>query len=94
MVDLVSLIHPRRVYYTTLHAKVLILDQSEEYTPEVKAAQTRLRNNAQKFHRQYKVRTANDLKENLPIRLQKVLTICSEKGASSWLSAVPISEHV
>ena len=71
----------------------LILDQSEEYTPEVKATQTRLRNNARKFHRQYEVRTANNLKEHLSIRLQKALTICSEKGASSWLSALPISEH-
>ena len=39
------------------------------------------------------MRTANDLKEHLSIRLQKALTICSEKGASSWLSALPISEH-
>ena len=67
----------------------LILDQSEAYTPEVKAAQTRIRNNARKFHRQYEARTANNLKENLPAKLQKVLTICSKKGASSWLSAPP-----
>ena len=71
----------------------LILDQSEVFLPEVRAAQTRMRKNAHKFHRQYEARTANDLKENLPIKMQKALTICSEKGASSWLSAVPISEH-
>ena len=71
----------------------LILDQAEAYTPEVKAAQARLRNNARKFHRQLEARTANDLKENLPTKLQKALTICSEKGVSSWLSALPISEH-
>ena len=71
----------------------LILDQSEAYAPEVKEAQTRMRNNAQKFHRQCEARAANDLEENLPTKLQKALTICSEKGASSWLSALPISEH-
>ena len=52
-----------------------------------------VRNNAQKFHRQCEARAANDLEENLPTKLQKALTICSEKGASSWLSALPISEH-
>ena len=71
----------------------LILDQTEAYAPEVKADQTRRRNNARKFHRQLEARTANDLKETLPTKLQKALTICSEKGASSWLSALPISEH-
>ena len=39
------------------------------------------------------VYTANDLKESLPTKLQKAMTMCSEKGASSWLSALPISEH-
>ena len=57
----------------------LILDQAEAYTPEVKAAQARSRNNARKFHRQLEARTANDLKENLPTKLQKALTISSEK---------------
>ena len=71
----------------------LILDQSETYAPEIKEAQARMRNNARKFHRQYETRTANDLKEDLSTKLQKTLTICSEKGASSWLSALPISEH-
>ena len=71
----------------------LILDQSEEYAPEVKEAQTRMRHNARKFHRQCEARAANHLEKSIPTKLQKALTICSEKGASSWLSALPISEH-
>ena len=71
----------------------LILDQSEEYAPEVKEAQTRMRHNARKFHRQCEARAAKDLEKSIPTKLQKALTICSEKGASSWLSALPISEH-
>ena len=67
----------------------LILDQSETYAPEIKEAQARMRNNARKFHRQYETRTENDLKEDLSTKLQKALTICSEKGASSWLSDYP-----
>lgn len=71
----------------------LILKQAEAYAPEVKAAQMRMRNNARKFQRQYEARIANDPKDNLPTMLQKALTVCSDKGTSSWLSALPISEH-
>ena len=60
-----------------------ILDQSEEYTQEVKAEQTRLRKNVRKCYRQNEVNTVIDLKENLPIRLQRAFTICPKKGASS-----------
>ena len=35
----------------------------------------------------------NDLKENLSTNLQRTLTVCSEKGDSSWPSALPISER-
>ena len=71
----------------------LILDQSEAYTPEVMAAQARLRNDAHKLNRQHEEQTATNLKENLPTKLKRAQTVCSEKGASSWLSALPISEH-
>ena len=71
----------------------LIIEQSPAYTPEVKAAQTRMRSNARKVHRQYEARMASDLNESLPTKQQKSLAICSEKGASSWLSALPISEN-
>ena len=66
----------------------LILSQTDAYAPEVKVDQTRMRNNARKFHRQLEARAVNELKETFPIKLQKALTICSEKGASSWFSAL------
>ncbi len=72
----------------------LILDQSDEIGPEVKRDQVRMKSNAQKFCRQIEERTASDLKETLPTNLQNSLTICSEKGTSSWLSALPITEHM
>ena len=71
----------------------LILEQSETFTLEVDKAQSRMRNNARKLHRQHEARIAENLKQNLPIKLQRSLSICSEKGASSWLSVLPISEH-
>ena len=71
----------------------LILDQSEIFTPEGDEAQSRMKNNTRKFHRQHEARTAEDLKQNLPAKLQSALSICSDKGVSSWFSALPISEH-
>ena len=40
-----------------------ILDQSETFTLEVDEAQSRMRNNAQNFHRQHEARAAEDLKQ-------------------------------
>ena len=71
----------------------LILDQSEAYTPKVMAAQARLRNDARKLNRRHEEQTATNLKENLPTKLKRAQTVCLEKGASSWISALPISEH-
>ena len=97
MVDSVSLICSRRVLHystcETISAPLvrLILDQSEVYNhaPEVNKAQTRMRNTAQKLHRQYEARTANDLKENPSNKMQKTLTVCSEEGVSCWLLLYP-----
>ena len=33
------------------------------------------------------------LKTKLPRHLQRAMELCSEKGASSWLSCLPIEEH-
>ena len=52
-----------------------------------------MRNNAWKFNTQPEARTTEVLKQNLLTKLQRALSICSEKGASSWVSALPISEN-
>ena len=71
----------------------LIVSQSEVYDPETKAAQTRAKNRTRYFHRQQQARAAAELKAELPQRLQKAIDVSSEKGASSWLSTLPIAEH-
>ena len=71
----------------------LILDQSDIYEPTMKQEQARLRNNAKKFRRQMEARTASELNEELPNNLKKMVEICSEKGTSSWITALPIAEH-
>lgn len=36
---------------------------------------------------------ASDLRGKLSCNLQRVMLACQEKGASSWLTALPISDH-
>ena len=46
-----------------------------------------------KLKRQQQKRTANELYEDLPADLRKAMTLAKEKGASSWLTPLPIEEH-
>ena len=68
----------------------LILAQSQEYSPQVKAEQIRSKKSAQSQRRQSK---ASEISEKLPTTLQKSMRISTETGASSWLSTLPIQEH-
>ena len=36
---------------------------------------------------------ASELEDNLPTNLKGAMTVSVEKGASSWLSTLPIEEH-
>lgn len=72
----------------------LIHQQSHTYLPEVKANQIRAKNNnARTLCWQHELRTATELKTELPNNLQRSMTACIEKGASSWLSTLPIEEN-
>ena len=71
----------------------IILNQSEVLPPTINEEQERKRKNARRSNRQLDERAASSLKEHLPTKLKKAITINSEKGDSSWLSALPISEH-
>ena len=71
----------------------LIVNCSEGYTSETKAAQTRAKNRTCNFRRQQQNTAAIELKAKLPSHLQRATDVSSEKGASSWLSTLPIAEH-
>ena len=68
----------------------LILSQSKSYPPQARAAQQQAKNKTRTFRRQQEARKANDIKEKLPPTLKRAAT---EKGASSWLTTLPIAEH-
>ena len=71
----------------------LILQQSHTYSSETKAEQLRARKDTRTLRRQQEATAASELKDKLPSNLQKALTVSAEKGASSWLSTLPIEEH-
>ena len=71
----------------------LILQQSHVLSPETKDEQLRARKDSRTLRRQRESTAASDLKERLPRNLQRALEASTEKGASSWLSTLPITEH-
>ena len=70
-----------------------ILQQSHVLSPETKDEQLRAKKDPRTLRRQRKSTAASDLKERLPRNLQRALEASMEKGASSWLSTSPITEH-
>ena len=71
----------------------LILLQSPEYPPEVKAKQVKAKSSARNLRRLHEGITAEELKEGLHDKMQRAMTVASEKGASSWLLTLPIAGH-
>ena len=71
----------------------LILQQSHTYSPEAKAEQIKAKKTARTIRRQCDSTAANELVDNLPNNLKRAMTVSAEKGASSWLSTLPIAEH-
>ena len=78
---------------TAPFVELILVDQSEVYAPETKAAQSRAKNRTRNFYRQQQTRVATEVKVKLPSHLQKIIDVSSIKGASSWLSTVPFAEH-
>ena len=71
----------------------LILEQSHSYPTEAKAEQTEEKKKARTSRRRRDLSAANELEDKLPSNLRRAMTASKEKGASSWLSILPIAEH-
>ena len=71
----------------------LILLQQPDLTPDTIHDQQCAKARARKTRRQHHSNTAVELKAQLPRHLQRAMELGSEKGASSWLSALPIEDH-
>ena len=51
------------------------------------------KNNVRALNRSRHAQQANNVKDQLPEALKHQVELASEKGASSWLSVLPIGEH-
>ena len=72
------------------HFAAIILQQSYTYLSETKEEQVRARKDTRKVRKQQKATAASKLEDKLLSNILKTLTVSAEKGASSWLSTLPL----
>ena len=70
-----------------------IFNQNTTYTSTIYNDQQRAKQSTHRINRQLINTTAEHLKSKMNSQLARVVTLASEKGASSWLTALPIDEH-
>ena len=71
----------------------LIIQQSTTYPADCRESQKRAKSIARSAKRQHETARANDAFNKLPGSQQRALLASKEKGASSWLSTLPMVEH-
>ena len=72
--------------------KRLILAQEPTYTYEAMAEQMSAISEIRKKRRKNASQMAEELSQSLPPNLQRAIDLAKEKGASSWLTTLPIKE--
>ena len=72
--------------------KSLIMEKTWEIPIETWEKQRDAKNEISRNRRRTEAEIASQLKSSLPSALQHSMTLAQEKGASSWLTALPISE--
>ena len=70
-----------------------ILEQSQEYGYEVIADQLQSKATIRNKNKETSAKEADDLYSYLPVQQQKAVELAKEKGASTWLTALPLKEH-
>ena len=71
----------------------LIIHQSSSYSQSMKIEQQREKQQIKNDQRKERENQAATLYRQLPEQMQRAMDCASEKGASSWLSTLPIAEH-
>ena len=72
--------------------KGAILQQNFQYTEEVIALQLEAKSDVHKLRREQAKQESDLLKGKVPPSLQSSMVLAQEKGASSWLTTLPIEE--
>ena len=71
----------------------LIQQQMQQRSQAVRIEQASIKRDIKQRNRRSQQEIANNLKEELPARLTRAMELASEKGASIWVVALPITEH-
>ena len=71
----------------------LIVEQSHALPNTANAQQLRIRKESAKVRKHRQAQSAIELKDQLPINMQRAMSLSTEKGSSNWLSTLPIAEH-
>ena len=70
-----------------------ILEQNQEYGYDIIADQLQSKATIRNRNKEMSSKEADDLYSHLPAQLQKAVDLAKEKGASTWLTALPLKEH-
>ena len=72
--------------------KDAIIQQSFEYPGDVVYEQVEAKHEVQRLKREQSAQAAASLKQSLPVSLKRSMDLAQEKGASTWLTSLPIQE--
>ena len=70
-----------------------ILDQDREYGHNIIADQLQNRATINRLNRERSIRDADDLYSQLSDSLQRAVNLAKGKGASTWLTVLPLTDH-
>ena len=70
-----------------------ILDQDREYGHNIITDQLQKKATINRLNRERGVRAADDLYSQLSDSLQRAVNLAKEKGASTWLTVLPLTDH-
>ena len=70
-----------------------ILDQDREYGHNIITDQLQKKATINRLNRERGVRDADDLYSQLSDSLQRAVNLAKEKGASTWLTVLPLTDH-
>ena len=96
----IALVNPTMVFDAEFSASVkitkplkdAILQMNPQYTNDVISNQLKAKADVHKLKRQQAISAATDLKQALSSSLKRAMDLAQEKGASSWLTLLPIEE--
>ena len=77
----------------TSSLKEHILSQNREYGHKITAKQLQSKTTISNLNREKSTREAYDLYNQLPDSLQRAVILAREKGASTWLTVLPLTNH-